>query len=202
MQRPHARLHLHSSASTLLVLALRPPLEDLLPHGRGLDRALADAFLVTAPLEELAKASAFALLMLGNRNLDEPLDGVVYGAAAGLGFACVENVLYVLDSEHTSTAFFRGFTATLAHLTTGATCGFGLALARFQRGGRRLLLGIGGLLAAILLHGCYDLFLIAEGGLAWISLVGVLPLACVALGMKIRFARARSPHRPAGLAGR
>lgn len=182
--------------STALVLVVRPPLEDLLPPETGLRRALCDAFLLTAPLEELAKALAL-LGVLFHRELDEPLDGVVYGAAAGLGFASVENVVHVLREADPTLAFTRGFTATLLHLGTTGVLGFLLACAKFTHGRRRALLVIAALPSAVLLHGCYDLFLIADGGLAFVSLVGVLPILLVALAWKVRWAR-RHPSSSVG----
>jgi RsiW-degrading membrane proteinase PrsW (M82 family) len=175
--------------STLLVLGVRPSLEDLLPSGVGLDRAFADAFLLTAPLEESAKALAL-IYALGHRACDERLDGVVYGAAAGLGFASVENIVLVWREADPGLAFVRGFTATVLHLGTTAVLGYLLATAKLARPGRvRALPALAALLVAIVLHGSYDLFLFVDRGLGWISLLGVLPLLLVLLAWKVRRAK-------------
>ena len=54
-------------------------------------------FLVIGPCEELAKFLAVRLFVYRNKEFNEPLDGIIYAAAAALGFASLENVLYVID---------------------------------------------------------------------------------------------------------
>ena len=54
-------------------------------------------FLVIGPCEEIAKFLAVRLFVYRNHEFDEPLDGIIYAAAAALGFASLENVLYVID---------------------------------------------------------------------------------------------------------
>lgn len=174
--------------ATGVVLLLRPYGEDLLPQGTGLDRALADAFLLTATLEEFAKGTALLVAILNARQLDEPLDGIVYGAAVGLGFASVENALYVAQVGDPQLALLRGGTSTLAHLATTGVFGFLLACARLSRGRDRLIYAACAFPNAWIYHGCYDVFLFAPGGeLAWISLACVLPLLFTIVGLAIRW---------------
>ena len=176
--------------ATVPVLWLRPGLEDLLPLAAQA-RAAADAFLLTAPLEEVCKTLAFVLGAYWHKELDEPLDGVIYGTAAGLGFASVENVFYLLHFEDPWIVLLRGFTSTPAHVATTGALGFFWGFARFTGWSRKPWLWLFGLSMAILFHGAYDYFLF-RGGLAWVSLLCVLPLMIVLLGLKIRWARARS----------
>ncbi len=94
---------------------------------------------VIAPVtEEVFKGGALLLLLLFFRKeIDSPLDGIVYGGLVGFGFAAVENVLYftveALESGLEGVIFLailRAFVFGLNHaLFTGLT-GFGLALAR------------------------------------------------------------------------
>ncbi len=169
----------------------------MLPLGTGLDRALADAFLLTAPLEEVMKMIALLLGIGWSRDLDEPLDGIVYGTAVGLGFASVENVFYVTGAiEHGAAeaayvAGLRGFTATLVHVSTSGLLGFFLGLTKFRARRRRWWLVTVGLLIAIAFHGAYDAFL-SGSGVGWIALLLVLPAMMYLLSMKIHWARGRS----------
>ncbi len=183
-------------ASTFAVLWARPWFEDLLPWGTGWDRALADAFLLTAPLEEFVKMAAFLIGVAWHDELDEPLDGIIYGTAAGLGFASAETVHYVLREDsmmlQLEVAGIRAFTATLVHVTTTGALGFCFGLVRFTEGVKRPLLVIGGVGIAISLHGLYDVFLFAGGNVVWVSLLGVLPAMLLFLSMKIHWARAQS----------
>ena len=94
---------------------------------------------VVAPVaEEIFKGLALLLLLLlFRKEIDSPLDGIVYGGLVGFGFAAVENVLYFagafFESGLGALAFltiFRAFLFGLNHaLFTGLT-GLGLALAR------------------------------------------------------------------------
>ncbi|MBI1369373.1 MAG: PrsW family intramembrane metalloprotease [Planctomycetes bacterium] len=82
---------------------------------------------------------------------DEPMDGIVYGVAASLGFAALENVLYVLQGGW-AVAITRAFTAVPAHACFGAIMGYFVGRSRINKIGSSLI----GLVAAILAHGLYD----------------------------------------------
>ena len=57
------------------------------------------ALVLAGMPEEILKVSIIAAVALRARDFDEPMDGVVYGTAVGLGFATIENVLYVLSAK-------------------------------------------------------------------------------------------------------
>jgi hypothetical protein len=61
--------------------------------------ALFKAFVVAGLIEEYLKLSVVRLTAYRARAFDEVMDGVVYTVVAGLGFACLENVLYVLGGS-------------------------------------------------------------------------------------------------------
>jgi protease PrsW len=97
--------------------------------------------LIAPVAEEAFKGLAVVLLFLFyRRELDSPLDGILYGGLVGFGFAAVENVFYftgaLLEAGLTSMLFLallRAFLFGLNHaLFTGFT-GLGLALARTER---------------------------------------------------------------------
>jgi RsiW-degrading membrane proteinase PrsW (M82 family) len=52
-------------------------------------------FLVVGPVEESVKLLAVRLYPYRDSSFDAVIDGAVYGAAAGLGFATIENALYI-----------------------------------------------------------------------------------------------------------
>src|SRR5687767_10652678 len=96
-----------------------------------------------------------------------------------MGFATLENLLYVLDGD-VSTAMWRMFTAVPAHGTFGVLMGHYAGLAKL-RSPQTVRLGTG-LTLAIIFHGAYDYFLfIGNTSLlfmgAWISLVVALWLS-------------------------
>jgi RsiW-degrading membrane proteinase PrsW (M82 family) len=187
------------AAATLLVLALHPFLAPRLAELQGRRRDFVETFVHVALVEEAAKLFAFLLGVWWSREFDEPLDGILYGIAAGLGFASLENVLYLIRTDDPSLIVGRSFTATLAHVMCSGSLGFFFGVARFRRGGNRALLFAMGIVIAVLLHGLYDL-LLGYGKLAYVALLVLLPLGLQLLGLKIRWARARSPEYHPGLA--
>lgn len=196
------RVFLLGGAAALAVVWLRPRLEVLLlPREAGLRLDLADAYLVTAGGEELAKLAAFLAGACWHRECDEPIDGIVYGAAAALGFAGVENAWF-LAGDGPAVVLARTFTAIPAHVACSAAAGLACVLARGRGALAGSAIAAAGLALAVLLHGTYDLFLYAMPGLSAWSLALVLPAMLVALSAGLRWSRARSPlHHPVQAGG-
>jgi len=176
--------------STYGVLWLRPWLEE----GLAPVTAAMDAFVVTALAEECWKLAALVPLICMHE-LDEPLDGVVYGTAVGLGFAGIENVFYAQQGGDLELLLQRAFTSTLTHAACTGCLGFCWAQGKLRRLGCSTAgwLG-GGIVLAVVLHGLYDLCLGGGRALSLVSLLVVLPVALVLLALKVRWARGRSPH--------
>jgi len=177
-----------------LVMLLRPWYEPLVPAAPRAARLVVDAFVVTGLFEELAKTGAFLAGAYFHRELDEPLDGIIYGIAAALGFASIENVVYLIQLGDARVVVLRAFTATLGHVAFTGSIGFFFGLAKFARPGRRPGLIATGLAVGALFHGAYDVFLFMAGTVRYLSLLFVLPLALLLLGLKIRWTRALSPR--------
>jgi protease PrsW len=133
-----------------MLMPLAPPLFTY-------ERALFDSFVVAAGVEELAKLLVVVWLVWHRPEFDERLDGIVYAARAGLGFALVENVLYLMAAESlTGFAVTYGLRAVFAvpgHAIWAGIMGYYAAKRRFDRTGPGLL---GGYAIAVLLHGTYD----------------------------------------------
>ncbi len=101
---------------------------------------------IIAPLlEEAFKGFGLILLFIASRRwlreLDGPLDGLIYGSVVGLGFTLTEDVLYVRQelaqtgfSGALSTTFLRTVLLGLAHCTYGAMTGLGFGVAAERRG--------------------------------------------------------------------
>src|SRR4051812_7429421 len=68
---------------------------------------LFESFVLAGFVEELAKAVVLFTAIYHWDEFDEPLDGVVYGVAVSLGFATLENVFYIAQSQ---AGLDRGFT--------------------------------------------------------------------------------------------
>ena len=117
-----------------------------------------EAFLTAAFPEELFKLLVVVAYCAPHKDFDEPMDGIVYGAVASLGFATLENVLYVSDGG-IGLAVVRALTAVPGHAMTGAIMGYFVGQAKFSASGRGARVATG-YFVAVLLHGLYDFPLI------------------------------------------
>jgi RsiW-degrading membrane proteinase PrsW (M82 family) len=122
---------------------------------------------VVAPfMEEGAKAGCLLLLYF-TRNFDNPTDGFVYGAAAGLGFGMTENFLYFASMAEEgigawlATVVVRTLFTGLMHATASSIIGAGLGWAKFSRNRYRLLALPLSFLAAVAVHAFWNAFLLA-----------------------------------------
>jgi RsiW-degrading membrane proteinase PrsW (M82 family) len=120
------------------------------PYVLGLTRS----FWTAAIPEELLKFLVVVYYCARHRDFAERMDGMVYGSVAALGFAAMENVLYVTSSG-IELALSRAFTAVPCHAFLGAIMGFYVGQARFESRRRGRILATG-LILAILLHALYD----------------------------------------------
>ena len=114
------------------------------------------AFLVVGLSEEFSKYIIVKYFAQPRKAFNEQYDGIVYAVMVSMGFACTENVLYVLEGGY-QIAVLRAFTAVPAHATFGILMGYYMGKAKFSK--HRLRLNITGLLLAVLFHGAYDFFL-------------------------------------------
>ena len=116
---------------------------------------LFDAFILSGFVEELAKWVVLVAAIYHWDEFDEPLDGVVYGVAVALGFATLENLLFVARLG-LGVAWMRALFAVPAHALFGATMGYYAGRAKFDRGGKLWRDRALCLFAPIFFHGCYD----------------------------------------------
>ena len=123
------------------------------------------SFIRAAYLEETMKFFVIIFYCLHLDVFDEPMDALVYGVAASLGFAVIENWEYVLGAESLeiakNIALIRSFTAIPLHALAGVFMGFFLMEAIFQKHNRKFYLFLS-LFFPVCLHGLYDLILFSE----------------------------------------
>lgn len=123
--------------------------------------------VVQAPVvEEFAKGlGVFLIFATARRAFDGPVDGIVYGALIGAGFAFTENIQYFAVSfieggaaETSVTFFLRGILSPFAHVMFTSVTGFALGLAA-RRGlstGQAVGPWLVGLAGAIALHAFWN----------------------------------------------
>lgn len=181
------------AAGAFLVGAFRPQFESLMLVGHAHTSGLVDSFIVTGLGEEAVKIGALLIGARWSRAWREPLDGVIYGAAAALGFASIENAYFLAQSSDTTLILYRAFTATLAHVAFTGIAGFFFSLAKFGRGDWAQLSSLSGVALAVLLHGVYDLFLNVSPRWSVVSLMVCLPASLAMLAVVSSQARKRAP---------
>lgn len=130
------------------------------PRGEKLVQAFYGAFIVAAFTEEAVKYIFIKLFIWKSPELNEMYDGIIYAVFLSLGFATVENVLYVAQGG-ISVALLRIFTAVPAHALFGTVMGYYLGKAKFLRISRGICL-VFGLFVPIILHGVYDFLLMSN----------------------------------------
>ena len=118
-----------------------------------------DTFFVGPFVEEILKFSIILLYCSRLDDFDEPMDGLVYGATAALGFAMAENFDYVYSAEEFGTtwqdiAWIRAFLTAPMHAACGATIGFSFSYYYFYN--KNIIFLIIGLSIAIILHFLYN----------------------------------------------
>lgn len=187
------RLIVITFLSGLITVPLALALERGVALMVGMEGAL--TILLWAAVEELLKFSAayavaFRGLCIDNtRCLDEPIDPFIYLMTAALGFAAMENALFLwgpLGGGEIYNGIFTGALrfvgATILHVVASAAIGIAMGLAFFKSRNIKLFALIFGLCTAILLHTLFNLFIINSSGFqAFFSFATMWIVAIVAL---------------------
>jgi RsiW-degrading membrane proteinase PrsW (M82 family) len=120
-----------------------------------------DAFMVAAIPEEAFKLFALHRILKNNPYFDEHFDGIVYAVCVGLGFAGLENILYLFDNadDWLSVAFLRSLMAVPGHYAFAVLMGYYYSVYHFVNRSRRTWAMI--LVAPVLAHGLYDALLMS-----------------------------------------
>lgn len=178
----------------MLATATAYPLEKYLGDVLAVSNNL-DSFrflFVVSVVEESLKYFAIYFVALRSRFFDEPIDAVVYFVTIALGFAALENTLYLISPLGSGDAFgtimlgnFRFIGATLLHVAASSILGVTLAMTFFASRIKRIGATILALAGAIGLHTLFNFTIIATEGrlmyllfvLLWFSILALL-LAC------------------------
>lgn len=119
--------------------------------------SISTAFFGAAIPEEIAKFIMLWLLLRKNPYFDEKMDGIVYAVCVSLGFAALENIMYLFSNEeaYLSVGIARAIFAVPGHFCFGILMGYYYSLAKFYpktpTKNKALIL-----VAPIIVHGLYD----------------------------------------------
>lgn len=122
----------------------------------GIQGQLITAFFVAGMIEEFLKAAIFDRSVLHTSALRGRIDCIVYAAAIGLGFATVENILYV-TSNGLATAAVRSVTAVPAHFMFAIIMGYFFSKVQFDGTSK-----VYAYIVPAAVHGIYDAFALSS----------------------------------------
>jgi RsiW-degrading membrane proteinase PrsW (M82 family) len=147
---------------TIPAYILNTFLGDFWYNNTAVSESLISSFLTAAPVEEGLKLSILYYFVYKMKDFNEPLDGIVYGVTASLGFATLENIYYVylladyFETTSMALAIARSFSTVPAHAVFGIFMGYFFMKYAFIKKGDNLFFAF---IIPFVLHGCYNLFI-------------------------------------------
>lgn len=180
---------------TIPAYILNTFLGDFWYNNTRVSQNLISSFLTAAPVEEGLKLSILYYFVYKMKDFNEPLDGIVYGVTASLGFATLENIYYVyLLADHFQTssmalAVLRSFSAVPAHAVFGIFMGYFFMKYSFIKKGDNLFFAF---IIPFVLHGCYNLFIASN---FFVSLTLIIVAWIVALRLFSRLKKTQKRKR-------
>lgn len=143
----------------IITLLISDLLFDIFPsleysQGEGIIKLLIYTFLGIALVEEFSKWLFTYSIGYKSKEFDHVYDAVVYAVFVALGFATIENILYVLESNSFVLAIFRAVLSVPVHAFCGVLMGYYLGLAKTNNNAFKYkFLSI---LVPVLFHGAFD----------------------------------------------
>lgn len=146
-------------------------------------------FTAWSIIEEITKYAAARVAVLWRHDDDEPIDPVIYMITVALGFAALENTLFLLSPlagsttvETIMTGNLRFVGATLLHVVSSAVVGLALAASFYKSRRVHTWYVVGGVILASVLHSGFNFLilntpeehLLRTFGLVWIGVIAVL----------------------------
>jgi RsiW-degrading membrane proteinase PrsW (M82 family) len=161
------------------------------PAGGILQSLFYSVVMVALP-EELLKFIPVIFIIFLSRQVNEPVDLIIYGSLTALGFATLENVMLI--SEYgLGVMVARLLIATIMHMVSTTVLCFAWAYARFIKPGKLVWFITLGWLAAALVHGLFNYFVLSgDHGVSALSLL-VLVLSVWGYSLMLRNALNFSP---------
>lgn len=154
---------------------------------------------IVGPVEEAIKLLVVYFYAYRQKEFDEALDGVIYSATAALGFAAIENVVYLAQND-AMLVLLRGPLSNPGHALFSAIWGMSLSRAKTKPNlfSQRFPIILEGWIYASLLHSLFDVLLVAASRVSIVFfalLIGVMLVLFFQIRARIKFHSETSPHR-------
>lgn len=161
---------------------------------------MAYAFIGVALIEEFCKWLMVYIGSYTNKAYDELYDGIVYSVYVSLGFAFLENLLYVFKNQSIVVGISRGLLAVPGHACDAVFMGYYLSLAKVYASQGNKALEKKNLVLSVLvptiLHGIYDFCLFANIGILLIVFLAFVILLYIFSIKKIKLLAAQCKKTP------
>ena len=150
---------------TIPAYYLNTYLGDYYDHHTKFSEALKGSFLSAGPVEEGLKLLVLYFFVYKMKDFNEPIDGIVYGITASLGFATLENLYYVylladyFEVTSMQLAFVRAFSAVPAHAAFGIVMGYFFMRYAYIKKQENLILAF---LVPAFLHSIYNYYVVTD----------------------------------------
>jgi RsiW-degrading membrane proteinase PrsW (M82 family) len=196
----------------MLATAIAFPLEssvyDLARNTFHVTQGSAFVLFSWATIEEVLKFVGIYIVALRTKYFDEPIDAVIYLVTIALGFAALENAMFLFNPLGTGDTFaavtlgnFRFIGATLLHVAASGMLGVALALTFYQKKAVRIAVALATLFGACVLHALFNFSIIASEGnllyqvfvVLWIFIIGIL-LLCEKIKRMAPRSHVEHPH--------
>lgn len=151
------------------------------------------AFFISGAIEEVIKWFFLYYMIYNHPVFDEPYDAIVYAVAISLGFATLENLIYIWSYQASFTAMLmRGLLPVSGHALFGVAMGYYLGKAKFEQSTKRFL--VLAIIYPVFWHGLYDYILLSVE--SWLVVISVFMVILWLRSLKkVRNANKQSPFR-------
>jgi RsiW-degrading membrane proteinase PrsW (M82 family) len=173
----------------MVAVAIVYPLEKLVAGNYGMTNS---TYFLWAVIEEIVKLAMAWIICLRSPDYDEPIDALEYMITVALGFAALENTLFILNPlleghalQGILTGNMRFIGASLLHVVSSAVLGYCIGREYYKKSiwikDSWRIIGLG---LAVALHTVFNMFIIYENGsktffvfgCVWAAALGVLLL--------------------------
>ena len=180
------KLFFSGVGSTILVIIISLILYIIFPFFNkeikelSLIQLIPHVFIGVSLIEESCKWIFIYKISYNNKEFDEFYDIILYSSFVALGFACFENIFYVLENGF-GNAILRALTAVPGHVFFGIFMGYYMGVAKLNslnnrenQSKKNLIIS---LIIPIIIHGIYDYLLFACVIYpSWLFIIGWLVL--------------------------
>lgn len=133
---------------------------------QAITNEILSSVVIASALEEFFKWLIIFSVILKHVEFDDPYDGILYGAAVSLGFATVENVLYLL-SFGIDQAVVRAILPVSSHALFGVVMGYYFGKGKFSQTERRKEFYALAFFGPLVLHICYNSIFLLEANFVY-----------------------------------